>query len=60
MCSARPIIARPRLFNLGVDSGTSAGPSRPRAAAQRRPFAVQLADASAHHSIFQLERKRST
>jgi hypothetical protein len=41
-----------------MDAGTSAGPSLPHAAAQRKPFADQLADASAYHSMFKVERKR--
>lgn len=45
------------LFHVGMDAGTSAGPSLPHAA-QQKPFADQLADASAYHSIFKLERKR--
>src|SRR6266403_759017 len=48
------------LFHVGMDTGTSAGPSLPRAAAQRKPFANQLADGSAYHTIFQHERKHST
>ena len=47
------------LFHVGIDTGT-AGPSRPRAAVQRRSFADQLADASAHHFLLQLEHKRPT
>lgn len=43
-----------------MDASTSAGLSLPRVAAQRKPFADQLADASAYHSIFKLERKRLT
>ena len=42
-------------FYVGMDPGTSAGLSLPHAAAQRKPFADQLADASAYHAIFKLE-----
>jgi len=43
-----------------MDTGTSAGPSRPRTTAQRAPFAGQLADASTYFYIFQLELKCSS
>jgi hypothetical protein len=42
-------------FHVGMDPGTSAGLSLPHAAAQRKPFADQLADASAYHAIFKPE-----
>ena len=38
------------LFDVRMDTGASAGPSRPRTTAQRVPFADQLADASAYNS----------
>jgi hypothetical protein len=46
------------LFHVGMDASISAGLSLPHAATQRKPFADQLADASAYHSIFKLEHKR--
>ena len=36
------------LFDVGMDTGASAGPSQRRTTAQRVPFADQLADASAY------------
>lgn len=50
------------LFHVGMDAGTSAGLSLPLAAAQRKPFADQLADASAYSttSISKLKGKRLT
>jgi hypothetical protein len=43
------------LFHIGMDAGTSASLLLPHAAAQRKPFADQLADASAYHSILKLD-----
>ena len=54
------ITAWPRFFYVGTDAGTSAGLSLPLAAAQWKPFADQLADASAYYSMFKLERQRLT
>lgn len=48
-----------RLFHIGMNAGTSAGPSRPRSAAQRRPFADQLADASMYYSIVLMRTQMS-
>ena len=47
-------------FYARMGAGTSAGLSLPLAAAQGKPFADQLADASAYHFVFELERKRFT
>ena len=47
-------------FHVGMDAGTFAGHSLPRATAQLKPFADQLADTSAYHSILKLECNRLT